>query len=121
MREKYNTLKITDLRSIVKGMGIKGTSAMNKEELVDILVEKEKEYNGVTIKEKEEKKPAPVAEVSEPAPQVSEEKEYYDNNLVVFGAPGFEQEYDPRLDSNNTVTGIVEVMQDGFGFIRSDN
>ena len=52
MREKYNTLKITDLRSIVKGMGIKGTSTMNKEELVDILVEKEKEYNGVSIKER---------------------------------------------------------------------
>ena len=34
---------------------------------------------------------------------------------------GFEQEYDARLDSNNTVTGIVEVMPDGFGFIRSDN
>ena len=123
MREKYNTLKITDLRSIVKGMGIKGTSTMNKEELVDILVEKEKEYNGVTIKEKEDKKPAPAPapapEPSEPVPQVSED--YYDNNMVVFGAPGFEQEYDPRLDSNNTVTGIVEVMQDGFGFIRSDN
>ena len=40
MREKYNTLKITDLRSIVKGMGIKGTSTMNKDQLVDILVEK---------------------------------------------------------------------------------
>ena len=118
MREKYNTLKITDLRSIVKGMGIKGTSTMNKDELVDILVEKEKEYNGVTIKEeKKAAEPAP----SEPAPKASEEKEATDNNMVVFGAPGFEQEYDARLDSNNTVTGIVEVMPDGFGFIRSDN
>ena len=124
MREKYNTLKITDLRSIVKGMGIKGTSTMNKDELVDILVEKEKEYNGVTIKEekkapvKEDKK---AVEPAEPAPKASEEKEVSDNNMVVFGAPGFEQEYDARLDSNNTVTGIVEVMPDGFGFIRSDN
>ena len=124
MREKYNTLKITDLRSIVKGMGIKGTSTMNKDELVDILVEKEKEYNGVTIKEekktpvKEDKK---AVEPAEPTPKASEEKEVNDNNMVVFGAPGFEQEYDARLDSNNTVTGIVEVMPDGFGFIRSDN
>ena len=124
MREKYNTLKITDLRSIVKGMGIKGTSTMNKDELVDILVEKEKEYNGVTIKEKEEKKvkePAEPAASEAAAPQNSEEKETGDNNVVVFGTPGFEQEYDARLDSNNTVTGIVEVMPDGFGFIRSDN
>ena len=126
MREKYNTLKITDLRSIVKGMGIKGTSAMNKDELVDILVEKEKEYNGVTIKEKEEKKPAaePVKTAPQPAKaahEASEETESFGSNTVVFGAPGFEQEYDATLDSNNTVTGIVEVMQDGFGFIRSDN
>ena len=78
MREKYNTLKITDLRSIVKGMGIKGTSTMNKEELVDILVEKEKEYNGVTIKE--EKKAAEPAS-SEPAPKATEEKEVNENNM----------------------------------------
>ena len=95
MREKYNTLKITDLRSIVKGMGIKGTSTMNKDQLVDILVEKEKEYNGVTIKE--EKKAGESAEETvsaAPAAAPSEEKEVSDNNMVVFGTPGFEQEYD---------------------------
>ena len=26
-----------------------------------------------------------------------------------------------QLDSGNTANGILEVMQDGFGFIRSDN
>jgi len=122
MREKYNTLKIADLRSIVKGMGIKGSSTMNKDELIDILVEKEKEYNGVTIKEdKKAKAGAEPKTQAAPATQSPQEKETGDNNMVVFGTPGFEQEYDPRLDSSNTVTGIVEVMPDGFGFIRSDN
>lgn len=32
-----------------------------------------------------------------------------------------ECDYDPNLDSHITVSGIVEVMSDGFGFIRSDN
>jgi transcription termination factor Rho len=41
--------------------------------------------------------------------------------MAVIGVPGFEQEYDPKLDSHNTVTGITEIMADGFGFIRSDN
>ena len=43
MREKYEMLKITDLRAIVKGLGVKGYSSMGKEQLIDILVEKEKE------------------------------------------------------------------------------
>ena len=43
MREKYETLKITDLREIVKGMKIKGYSTMSKDELINILVEKEME------------------------------------------------------------------------------
>ena len=43
MREKYETLALADLKAIVKGLGIKGTSSMKKSELVDILVAKETE------------------------------------------------------------------------------
>lgn len=41
------------------------------------------------------------------------EKEPVDNAAVKEGTE--------TLDSGNTVCGILEVMQDGFGFIRSDN
>ena len=119
MREKYETLKTNDLREIVKGMKIKGYSTMTKDELIDILVEKEKESlnSGVApIQAPSSESSAPVKE-NEAASESESEK----NNTVTVGAPGFEQEYDPKLDSHNTVCGIVEVIPDGFGFIRSNN
>jgi len=113
MREKYETLKITDLRNIVKSMKIKGYSAMSKDELIDILVEKEKEINAKgqeavssSKKDKTDKKP---------------EAQIHPDGNAIIGTGHLAQEYDPKLDSHNTVTGIVEVMPDGFGFIRSDN
>ena len=37
MREKLETLPVTELREMAKSQGIKGTSSMRKAELVDIL------------------------------------------------------------------------------------
>ena len=166
MREKYETLKITDLRSIVKGMDIKGYSTMSKDELIDILVEKEKELGGFSKEAKESKsketaksprtkktektakstrstgktkdskdKEAEALPETEDVIEDKKEEEAVQSTskdaaekeapekkgIKVIGTPGMEQEYDPRLDSHNTVTGIVEVMPDGFGFIRSNN
>ena len=115
MRERYETLKITDLREIVKNMKIKGYSTMTKDELIDILVEKEKEMNA-----NGEQAVQPVVNET-PKPEIEEESVSDKKTMAVIGVPGFEQEYDPKLDSHNTVTGITEIMADGFGFIRSDN
>ena len=137
MREKYETLTLNVLKDIVKGMGIKGYYSMSKEQLVDILVEKEREQKEQIEMENARIKPveAPKSEApvndrqenhsydrrdyseNEPAPA----QEEVQDSKVVFGAPGFEQEYDPRLDSNTTVTGILEIMPDNFGFIRGKN
>ena len=34
MREKYETLALSDLKAIAKSRGIKGTSSMKKEEII---------------------------------------------------------------------------------------
>ena len=119
MRERYETLKITDLREIVKNMKIKGYSTMSKDELIDILVEKEKEMNanGEQAVQGVLNEPEPVEVEGEGTAEKAVDKK----TMAVVGTPGFEQEYDPKLDSHNTVTGITEIMPDGFGFIRSDN
>ena len=53
-----------------------------------------------------------VAEVNEQdaVPEALEQLEEYDG-----------QEYDPNLDSGEMADGILEVMNEGYGFIRSDN
>lgn len=79
MREKYESLAVSELRELAKVRGIRGTSAMKKAELVEAMLE-----------EDEKTKIAPDKLSSE-------------------------------LDSGITVKGILEVMPDGFGFIRSAN
>ena len=38
MREKYESIGITDLKSIAKARGIKGTSLMKKAEVVEAML-----------------------------------------------------------------------------------
>ena len=100
MREKYESIGITDLKSIAKARGIKGTSLMKKVEVVEAMLaldEKEAE-------KKEEKERA-------------EEK----TSLERENTGGREGEFPGELDSGITASGILEVMPDGFGFIRCAN
>ena len=42
MREKYESLALTDLKEIAKARGIKGVSAMKKSEVVEAMLEEER-------------------------------------------------------------------------------
>ena len=91
MKEKYESLSLAVLRDVAKSRGIKGTSAMRKEAVIQaMLAEDEKTAAAETIK----------AQASENGKSVSDME---------------------QLDSGQTAHGIIEVMADGFGFIRSDN
>lgn len=79
MREKYESLALTDLKEIAKARGIKGVSAMKKSEVVEAMLEEDERS------------------------KISPEK------------------LSDTLDSGETAKGILEVMPDGFGFIRCAN
>jgi len=99
MREKYETIAVADLRELAKIRGIKGTSTMKKSDVIEaMLALDEAEKTG-----KEEK------EVREEVKEVKDSKAEEKANLFA------------ELDSGLTAQGILEVMPDGFGFIRSDN
>ena len=90
MREKYESLSLTVLRDVAKNRGIKGTSSMRKEAVIEAMVaEDEKAQATEAIK----------------AQAVESGKSTQDME---------------QLDSGQTIQGILEVMTDGFGFIRSD-
>lgn len=102
MREKYESLALTDLKEIAKTRGIKGTSTMKKAQIVEAM-----------LKEDEKDKAAGKDAAAKPAaPQ---------------GAPvrrtesSEEEKFPAELDSGITARGILEVMSDGFGFIRCEN
>ncbi|MDD6202114.1 MAG: transcription termination factor Rho [Lachnospiraceae bacterium] len=100
MREKYESLALADLREIAKSRGIRGTSAMKKADVVEAMLQ---------LDEEEKKKSAEVPQ-SEPAKEAGEEKKA-ENKETIFS----------ELDSGITANGILEVMPDGYGFIRSAN
>lgn len=112
MREKYESLALVDLKAIAKARGLKGTSAMKKSEIIELmLAEDEKE------KASGKGAHAPNAEKKEPRENSyrQEVRDESDNKA------DDEEKFPAELDSGIAVNGILEVMPDGYGFIRSDN
>lgn len=107
MRERYESICLADLKEMAKNRGIKSVSGMKKAELVEAMLAKDEEESQEDKKDAV-KQTAPKAEGRKPAGGeviVSPEK---DEELL-------------KLDSGNTASGILEVMPDGFGFIRCEN
>ncbi len=99
MREKYESLALADLKEIAKARGIKGTSAMKKADLVEAMLA-EDEKDKAAGKEVAVKSVVPAKKSDSAAD---------------------EEKYPADLDSGVTASGILEVMSDGFGFIRCEN
>lgn len=97
MREKYESLALADLKAIAKGRGIKGTSTMKKAEIVEAMLAEDE-------KDKAAGKEVAVKSVVPPRKDGVEE-----------------EKFPTELDSGITASGILEVMSDGFGFIRCEN
>lgn len=134
MREKYESLPLSELRQVAKARGLKGISTLRKDELVARMVaedEKEKtektdktdkEENGTaerSVQRFEKRERTDSAERHERA----EKNEKYDTGKPRLGTDG---EDHPKtdfqaLDSGQEAVGILEVLADGYGFIRSDN
>lgn len=182
MREKYETLALVDLRAIAKSRGIKGTSSMKKEDVINAMVEldekeaaqkkavaedkpeeKAKVKKVKTEKKAEEEKKSDDEKKAEEKVEIqSEEKktkarakkveivmekkeektgpsvEDYSKVESALDIPADEDTPETRsvrqeardkakegvlneLDSGVTASGILEIMPDGYGFIRSAN
>ena len=141
MREKLETLPLAQLRELAKGQGIKNVSGLRKSELVDRLCEVAERENAAKAAEAE--KPEKAAEKPErPArserterPERTERSERAERserperqergNAPAQGSsqpPTGDPKNDLQdLDSGIEANGILEVMPDGFGFIRCEN
>ena len=138
MENKWETLKLADLRDIAKKIGVKGASSMKKEELVNLLEEEERknreakaESSAATAKKPEVvvvKKSVPEKSAQEktaPEKSISEKSAPAPEKAVAAEKPAEKKETDEEdmaeLDSKIPACGILEVMPDGFGFIRCEN
>ena len=120
MREKYESLSVTVLRELAKARGLKNLSGLKKSELVERMVkedEREAKENpeakgGEDAQEKPEKSQEKPEQRGEERPEREPDKGREDR--------GSQQDKE-ELDSGITANGILEVMPDGYGFIRSEN
>ena len=112
MRAKYETLDLATLKTLAKGRKIKVTG-LKKEDLIEAMLEKDKqdeaEGHPVEVKPVLKTESAP-ADKPQPAKEYSAKEGYTDRDDIPA-----------ELDSGIRVKGILEVMSDGFGFIRSAN
>ena len=90
-REKYESLPLATLKELAKARGLKGISTLKKAELIEAMLNEDDKENAKEVKE-----------------EIKNEKQ--GSNVDI-----------EQLDSGRTGNGILEVMPDGYGFIRSKN
>ena len=133
MREKYETLSATALRDLAKARGLNELSGLRKEELIDRML---KEDERVAASESSSDKLEQSDESASVAEGESEGEAKTDENKddtrraerkAAYREMSDESEVAAvredlsSIDSGKIVEGILEVMPDGFGFLRSDN
>lgn len=123
MREKLETLPVSELREIAKKQGIKYVMKLKKTELIEKIIaaaagdrketEEQKKTEGRKKPEEQKKtgtkKKEGEQKKTEPAKTTASE-------IIIEENPEPEVKEDVMIAS-----GILEVMQDGYGFIRCEN
>ncbi len=110
-REKYESLSLAALKDLAKARNIKGISLMKKSEIVDAMLALDAKEaaakSGKGSNSEGEEKPKRVLSEEDRRMAVGEESELSEEKRM--------------LDSGEEARGILEVMADGYGFIRSEN
>ncbi len=124
MREKYESLPLAVLKDLAKARGIRGISAMKKKELIErMLEEDEKDKAEKEEQDKTEKDRRPRTQTVRRTETKAESQKSLDDQVKELSAnTGDKDIHDiDRLDSGVTANGILEVLPDGYGFIRCEN
>lgn len=116
MREKYESLSVAALRDLAKARGIAKVSGMKKAELVEAMLaedEKDSQQESKSTEERESERAHRTIRTQTAATTETRRGETRERAL--------QSEVDMSLDSGITTEGILEVMPDGYGFIRCEN
>ena len=105
----YDEYTLVELRQLAKEKGIKNVSKLKRDELYEVL-DKENESN---VNKKEDLKEIKID---------SEKIEEVDTNNISDEVQETRMEDGYTLTSNDRIAeGILEILPDGYGFLRGDN
>lgn len=160
LREKYETLKLNDLRDIAKKRGIKGVAGLKKSEIIDLMceldekeaAEKAKEQSDAAEEKKAPAKPSRkkivVTTANSESTDASDKQDVASSRGDASDNAGrradksegrradkadaahkadkqdgahSQEEPEVEIEEGDSANGILEVMQDGYGFIRCEN
>ena len=99
-KEQYESLKLHDLQEIAKKRGMKGISTLRRAGLIEALLKQDEQD---------------AQEMASQNVKVARRDIRPDTPIL------HKDEFVSELDSGQLANGILEVMPDGFGFIRSAN
>ena len=148
MREKYESLSLVTLKELAKVRGLKGVSALRKPELIERMLHEDELENTSKSQETMQEKPqeediADSAGVNEEPQQYARPQQHIRPQTYIRQQdrqpesmqdrnqerqdrqPERPQYHAPsetaQLDSGERADGILEVLPDGYGFIRCEN
>lgn len=125
----YDDMTLQELKATAKELGIKGVTAMKKKELAELL-KAVKGHQDEAVKKSGTSKEAPARKKRvTPAENDTQKKPIPAENTTQkkpMPAENATQKKEPTpvdytLDSGKEANGILEIMADGFGFIRCAN
>ena len=121
-------MSLSELREAAKELGIKSIAKYRKQELVALIKGNQKKTDAAEVPKTE----LPVQKVSEPVQKAYEKPQERparplrkspgsDTNERLDSVGFAKQQGIEQLDSGITEEGVLEIMADGFGFLRMQN
>ena len=100
---KYEDMSLTDLKNIAKEYNIKNVSKLKKDELIEVLKQ---------VLNNDDFDSMPKVEENIETPAI--ERQYDSNGDPII-------DYKLTTDGDEIIEGILDILPDGYGFLRGDN
>ncbi len=129
MREKYESLSLATLKELAKARGLKGVSALRKPELIERMLREDEQENEskaqetIAAKTQQYNRPQHYTRNQERQPERTQDgsQEQQTDRTQERQQHHTSAETVQQLDSGEHANGILEVLPDGYGFIRCEN
>ncbi len=120
MKEKLESLPVSALKDIAKSKGLKNISTLKKAELIKVLLDlfENEEKNSDEQKKVTASRSSNIETANSSQDSNTQNNSNTQNSGNVQNNNGNTQN---SLDSGEVANGILEVMPEGYGFIRCDN